>query len=56
MGAASGVLIQIVTGYVVQLTHSYVPIFIFCGVTYIVTLGIMSTLGPKADAALQVGV
>jgi MFS transporter, ACS family, hexuronate transporter len=51
MGAASGVLIQIITGYVVQLTHSYVPLFLFCGVTYIVTLGIMSLLGPKTERA-----
>lgn len=56
MGAASGVLIQIVTGYVVQLTHSYMPIFVFCGVTYIVTLGIMSLLSPKPDAAPQTAV
>ncbi len=49
MGAASGVLIQVITGHVVQLTHSYVPLFIFCGVTYLVTLGIMGTLGPKGE-------
>ncbi len=50
MGAASGVLIQIVTGYIVQLTHSYLPIFVFCGLTYLITLGIMSALKPDAEA------
>jgi ACS family hexuronate transporter-like MFS transporter len=48
-GAVGGMLIQVVTGYVVQRTHSYVPIFIFAGLAYIVTLGIIHGLAPKLE-------
>lgn len=48
-GAVGGMLIQVVTGYVVQRTHSYVPIFLFAGLAYIVTLGIIQGLAPKLE-------
>ncbi|GAC1701418.1 MAG: MFS transporter [Candidatus Acidiferrum sp.] len=46
-GAIGGVLIQITTGYVVQLTHSYMPLFVFAGLAYIAALGVIHALTPK---------
>ena len=51
MGTVTSALIQVVAGYVVQLTHSYLPLFVFCGTTYLLALGVMSRLDPKPDAA-----
>ena len=33
-GAVGGVILQIVTGYVVELTHSYAPMFVVAGLVY----------------------
>lgn len=51
LGAVGSVLMQIVTGYVVQLTHSYVPLFLFSGVAYVAALGVVQLLAPKLAAA-----
>ena len=48
-GAIGGVLIQITTGYVVQRTHSYLPLFIFAGLAYLVALALIHWLSPKLD-------
>jgi len=48
-GAIGGVLIQIVTGYVVQWTHSYIPAFIFGGLAYLTALAIVQSLAPKLN-------
>lgn len=48
-GAIGGVLIQVTTGYVVQRTHSYLPLFVFAGLAYIAALGIIHWLSPKLD-------
>lgn len=48
-GAIGGVLIQVITGYVVQLTHSYLPIFIFGGSAYVLALLIVQRLAPKLN-------
>jgi ACS family hexuronate transporter-like MFS transporter len=48
-GAIGGVLIQITTGYVVQRTHSYMPLFIFAGVAYVAALAIIHLLSPKLE-------
>jgi ACS family hexuronate transporter-like MFS transporter len=50
-GALGGVLIQITTGYVVQLTHSYLPLFIFAGLAYIAALAIIHVLAPRLEPA-----
>jgi ACS family hexuronate transporter-like MFS transporter len=50
-GAIGGVLMQITAGYVVQLTHSYLPLFIFSGVAYVAALAIIHTLSPKLESA-----
>ena len=46
-GAIGGVLIQVATGYIVQWTHSYVPLFIFGGTAYLIALAIVQALTPK---------
>jgi ACS family hexuronate transporter-like MFS transporter len=46
-GSLGGVLVQIATGYIVQLTHSYLPLFMFAGSGYLIALGIVHLLSPK---------
>jgi ACS family hexuronate transporter-like MFS transporter len=50
-GAAASVLIQIATGYIVETTHSYLPLFLFGGCAYLVALGIFQKLSPRLEAA-----
>jgi ACS family hexuronate transporter-like MFS transporter len=51
MGGLGGALIQQMTGFVVTTTHSYLLMFIFCGVIYLVALAIIQGLTPKLSAA-----
>jgi len=51
IGSAAGVLFQLMTGYVVQWTHSYIPIFVACGVSYSIGLFLMHLLTPKMEPA-----
>src|SRR4051794_25288968 len=51
MGAAASVLIQIATGYIVELTHSYLPLFIFGGCAYLIALAIFQKLSPRLAPA-----
>jgi ACS family hexuronate transporter-like MFS transporter len=48
-GAVGGMLIAKVTGYVLQTTGSYLPIFIIAGTTYLVTLAIVHALSPRLE-------
>lgn len=48
-GAIGGVLIQVITGYVVQWTHGYLPIFIFAGLAYLLALAIVQSLTPRLN-------
>jgi MFS transporter, ACS family, hexuronate transporter len=50
-GSLGGVLVQIATGYIVQLTHSYLPLFMFAGSGYLIALGIIHLLSPKLAMA-----
>ncbi len=50
-GAIGGALIQVVTGYIRQLTGGYLPVFIFAGTAYLISLAIVHKLSPKLDAA-----
>jgi len=50
-GAASGVLLQISTGYIVGLTHSYAPLFAFACVAYAGALAIFHGIAPKLAPA-----
>ena len=48
-GAVGGILIQVGTGYIVQRTHGYLPIFIFAGLAYVIALAIIQGLTPKLN-------
>jgi len=50
-GAIGGMLIAKVTGYLLQTTGSYLPVFVIAGVTYLVTLGIVHLLSPQLEPA-----
>jgi ACS family hexuronate transporter-like MFS transporter len=50
-GAIAGAGFQLATGYVVQLTNSYVPLFIFAGLAYVTALLVIHTLSPKLAPA-----
>ncbi len=50
-GAASGVLLQISTGYVVGLTHSYAPLFVFACVAYAGALAVIHRIAPQLAPA-----
>jgi ACS family hexuronate transporter-like MFS transporter len=50
-GAVGGMLIAKITGYVLQTTGSYLPVFIIAGTTYLVTLGIVHILAPNLEPA-----
>jgi ACS family hexuronate transporter-like MFS transporter len=50
-GAIGGMLIAKLTGYILQTTGSYLPVFIIAGSTYLVTLGIVQLLTPALEPA-----
>jgi ACS family hexuronate transporter-like MFS transporter len=50
-GAVGGMLIAKVTGYLLQTTGSYMPVFVIAGTTYLVTLGIVHLLSPRLAPA-----
>jgi ACS family hexuronate transporter-like MFS transporter len=50
-GAAASVLLQIGTGYIVEMTHSYLPLFIIGGSAYLVALAIFQKLAPRLEPA-----
>jgi len=50
-GAVGGMLIAKVTGYLLQTTGSYLPVFMIAGTTYLVTLAIVHILSPKLEPA-----
>ena len=51
VGAIGGVLFDIAVGYIVQWTHSYVPVFVVCGSAYLVALLVLHTITPKYTPA-----
>jgi ACS family hexuronate transporter-like MFS transporter len=44
-------LMQIGTGYIVQFTHSYVPLFIVGGCAYLSALAVLQALSPRLAPA-----
>jgi len=50
-GAVGGMVIAKITGYILQTTGSYLPVFIIAGTTYLVTLGIVHLLVPRLEPA-----
>ena len=51
VGSIGGVLFQPATGYVVKLTHSYVPMFVVAGLAYPTALLVVQLLTPKLAPA-----
>jgi MFS transporter, ACS family, hexuronate transporter len=50
-GAVGGMLISNVTGFLLQATGSYVPIFLMAGCNYLLALAVVHMLVPKLHAA-----
>jgi ACS family hexuronate transporter-like MFS transporter len=50
-GAVGGMLIAKLTGYVLEATGSYVPVFIIAGVAYLSALAIIHLLVPRLEKA-----
>jgi ACS family hexuronate transporter-like MFS transporter len=50
-GAVGGMLIAKVTGYVLQVTGSYLPVFIIAASAYLVALGMVQLLSPRLEPA-----
>lgn len=50
-GAIGGVLLQLATGYIVKITNSYVPLFVFACLAYLVALIIIHTITPRLAPA-----
>ena len=50
-GAVGGVLFQVLTGFILQFTGSYFPLFIMSGLAYLVALLIFHLLTPRMEMA-----
>jgi MFS transporter, ACS family, hexuronate transporter len=50
-GAIGGMVIATFTGFVLQFTGSYVPMFIIAGTVYLIALGIIHWLTPRLEPA-----
>jgi ACS family hexuronate transporter-like MFS transporter len=50
-GAVGGMLIAKVTGYVLQATGSYVPVFMIAAFTYLAALAVIHLLVPRLEPA-----
>jgi ACS family hexuronate transporter-like MFS transporter len=50
-GAVGGMLIAKLTGYVLQATGSYVPVFMIAAFTYLAALAVIHLLVPRLEAA-----
>jgi len=50
-GAVGGILMQVATGYIVGLTHSYVPLFVVACSAYAVSLLIIHLISPRLSPA-----
>jgi ACS family hexuronate transporter-like MFS transporter len=52
VGAIGGMLIATVTGFVLEITHSYVSVFMIAGSAYLVALLLIQLLAPKLEPAV----
>ena len=50
LGAVGGVLLQLATGVIVQVTHSYVPLFVIACSAYLMALAVVHGISPRMDA------
>jgi ACS family hexuronate transporter-like MFS transporter len=51
VGSAGGVLFQLATGQIVQLTKTYIPIFMVCGLAYVAALIVLHAVVPRLEPA-----
>jgi ACS family hexuronate transporter-like MFS transporter len=51
-GAVGGAIFQPVAGHILQLTHSFVPLFMYSAFAYLIALGLLRTLAPGLQPAL----
>lgn len=51
-GAVGGAIFQPVAGHILQLTHSFVPLFLYSGFAYLLALLLLRTLAPGLRPAL----
>jgi ACS family hexuronate transporter-like MFS transporter len=51
-GAVGGMLIAKVTGYILEATGSYAPVFLIAASAYLVALGIVQLLVPRLEPAV----
>ncbi|MGA2218325.1 MAG: MFS transporter [Terracidiphilus sp.] len=54
-GAAGGAIFAMATGNILQLTHSYVPLFMYAAFAYLIALLLLRTLAPGLKRAMQEG-
>ncbi|MDE3189124.1 MAG: MFS transporter [Acidobacteriota bacterium] len=54
-GALGGAIFAAVAGNILQITHSYVPLFIYSAFAYLIALVLLRTLAPGLRRALPVG-
>lgn len=50
-GALGGAIFALVAGHILQLTHSYVPLFLYSGFAYLTALVLLRTLAPGLKRA-----
>ena len=48
-GAIGGSLIATLAGFLLQATHSYVPLFVIAGIAYLIALLVIHTLSPRLE-------
>jgi len=53
-GAIGGALIATLTGFLLQVTHSYVPIFLIAGLAYLIALLVIQWLSPRLRPVVTV--
>ena len=51
VGSMGGVLFQLLTGYIVKATNSYIPLFIIAGLAYVAALAVVQVMSPKLQPA-----
>jgi len=50
-GAIGGMCIAKTVGYILQRTHSYIPVFAMAGLAYLVAFGFVQVLAPRLKPA-----
>lgn len=50
-GAMGGAILALVAGHILQLVHTYVPLFVYSGGAYLLALGVVLTLAPGLKRA-----